>query len=411
MAQETPKGYFAQNIETVGYHDLNNKPAFKLAMQEVNNRWYLYLAHLWHRGWSILDVTDPTAPEFCTFVPGPENTWTIQIQVAEGKMITGLERIAPGWGGTDGQSFAEGFFIFDVSAPTKPRQLGHFQTGSTGTHRNFYDGGRFVHAAAGAPGLSGKIYRIVDIADPAKPREVGRFSLPEQGNGAASGGLKFSCHGPAHIEGNRAYLSYGDGGGIILDVSNLSEPKMISQLAFRGITATQGIHTYLPLARRKIALINDEAIRENGDENLNMAGIVDISDEKRPRMMSLFPLPEPPPESELKNFYEKAGRFGPHNHHHPNHQACLEDRDDIAYLTYFNAGLRVYDIRDPRQPKEIAYFVPADPKTRNGLKPSQLVAQSEDVIVDRRGFIYLSDKNHGIHILRLQKIWSYQAAG
>ncbi len=411
MAQETPKGYFAQNIETVGYHDLNNKPAFKLAMQEVNNCWYLYVAHLWHRGWSIIDVTEPTAPESSAFIPGPENTWTIQIQVADGKMITGLERIAPGWGGTDGQSFAEGFFIFDVSAPTKPRQLGHFQTSSTGTHRNFYDGGKFVHAAAGAPGLSGKIYRIVDIADPAKPREVGRFSLPEQGNGAASGGLKFSCHGPAHIEGNRAYLSYGDGGGIILDVSDLSQPKMISQLAFRGITATQGIHTYLPLARRKIALINDEAIRENGDENLNLAGIVDISDEKRPRMMSLFPLPEPPPESELKNFYEKAGRFGPHNHHHPNHQACLEDRDDIAYLTYFNAGLRVYDIRDPRQPREIAYFVPADPKTRNGLKPSQLVAQSEDVIVDRRGFIYLSDKNHGIHILRLQKIWSYQAAG
>ena len=409
MAQETPKGYFAQNIETVGYHDLNNKPAFKLAMQEVNNRWYLYLAHLWHRGWSILDVTDPTAPEFCTFVPGPENTWTIQIQVAEGKMITGLERIAPGWGGTDGQSFAEGFFIFDVSAPTKPRQLGHFQTGSTGTHRNFYDGGRFVHAAAGAPGLSGKIYRIVDIADPAKPREVGRFSLPEQGNGAASGGLKFSCHGPAHIEGNRAYLSYGDGGGIILDVSDFSEPKMISQLAFRGITATQGIHTYLPLARRKIALINDEAIRENGDENLNMAGIVDISDEKRPRMLSLFPLPEPASESELKNFYEKAGRFGPHNHHHPNHQPCLEDRDDIAYLTYFNAGLRIYDIRDPRQPKEIGYFVPADPLTRNGLKPSRLVAQSEDVIVDRRGYIYLSDKNHGIHILRLKQAWPFAA--
>jgi hypothetical protein len=408
MAQETPKGYFAQNIETVGYHDLNSRPAFKLAMQEVNSRWYLYVAHLWHRGWSVLDVTEPSAPEFCTFIGGPENTWTIQIQVADGKMITGLERIAPGWGGADDQPFAEGFLIFDVSVPTKPRQLGHFQTGSTGTHRNFYDGGNFVHAAAGAPGLTGKIYRIVDIADPAKPREVGRFSLPEQATGAASGGLKFSCHGPAHIEGNRAYLSYGDGGGIILDVSDFTQPKMISQLAFRGITATQGIHTYLPLPRRKIALINDEAIRENGDENLNMAGIVDISDEKRPRMFSLFPLPVPSPESELKNFYEKAGRFGPHNHHHSNHQACLEDRDDIAYLTYFNAGLRVYDIRDPRQPKEVGYFVPADPKTRNGLKPSKLVAQSEDVIVDRRGYIYVSDKNHGIHVLRLQKIWPYE---
>jgi hypothetical protein len=408
MAQQIPQGFFARNIETVGYHDLNGRPAFKLAMQEVNGRWYLYVAHLWHRGWSVLDVTDPAAPEFRTFVAGPENSWTIQIQVAEGRMVTALERIAPGWGSTDGQPFAEGFFIFDVSEPTQPRRLGHFQTGSTGTHRNFYDGGNLVHAAAGAPGLTGKIYRIVDISDPGNPKEVGRFSLPEQAVGTSSGGLKFSSHGHAHVEGNRAYLSYGDGGGIILDVSEMAQPRMISQLAFRGITATQGIHTYLPLPRRKIALINDEAIRENGDENLNLAGIVDISDEKQPRMISLFPLPEAPSESGLKNFYEKGGRFGPHNHHHPNHQACLEDRDDIAYLTYFNAGLRVYDIRDPRQPKEMAFFVPGDPKARVGAKPSKLVAQSEDVLVDRRGFIYLSDKNHGIHILRLKSIWPYE---
>lgn len=410
MAQKIPAGYFAHNVEPIGYHDLNGKPAFKLALQEVNNRWYLYVAHLWHRGWSILDVTDPMEPELGAFVPGPDNTWTIQIQVADGKMITGLERIAPGWGGADGQPFTEGFYIFDVSEPTQPRRLGHFQTGSTGTHRNFYDGGNLVHAAAGAPGLSGKIYRVIDIADPTHPREVGRFSLPEQADPAASGGLKFSLHGPAHVEGRRAYLSYGDGGGIILDVSDFSQPKLVSQLYFRGITASQGIHTYLPLPRRKIALINDEAIRENGDENLNLAGIVDISDERRPRMLSLFPLPEPPPESGLKNFYEKAGRFGPHNQHHPNHQPCLEDRDDVAYPTYFNAGVRIYDIRDARQPKEIGYFVPGDPTTRIGLKPSRLVAQSEDVIVDRRGCIYLSDKNHGIHILRLRKIWPYRTA-
>jgi hypothetical protein len=69
--------------------------------------------------------------------------------------------------------------------------------------------------------------------------------------------------------------------------------------------------------------------------------------------------------------------------------------------------LRVYDIRDARQPKEVAYFVPADPKIRIGLKPTQLVAQSEDVIVDRRGWIYLSDKNHGIHILKLRQVWPY----
>ena len=402
-------GYYAQNVEVLGYHDLEGRPAFKLAMQEVNGRWYLYLAHLWHRGWSVLDVTDPTTPQLVTYIPGPENTWTIQIQVAEGKMITALERIAPGWGGVDGQAFAEGFFIFDVSEPTKPRRIGHFQTGSTGTHRNFYDGGNFIHAAAGAPGMAGKIYRIVDIADPAKPREVGQFSLPEQASGAATSGLKFSLHGPAHIEGTRAYLPYGDGGAIILDISELSRPRMVSQLAFRGITATQGIHTFLPLPRRRIALVNDEAIRENGDENLNMAGVVDIRNESQPRLISLFPLPEPPAETGLNNFYEKGGRFGPHNQHHPNHQACLEERDDMAYLTYFNAGLRIYDIRDPRAPKEIAYFIPPDPKTRIGTKPSQLVAQTEDVLVDRRGCVYISDKNQGIYILKLNKVWPYVA--
>ncbi len=398
--------YFAHNIELVSYHDLGGKPAFKLAAQEVNRRWYLYVAHLWHRGWSVIDVTDPTSPQQAAFVPGPENTWTIQVQVAEGKMITALERIAPGWGGAENQPYTEGFFIFDVTDPVKPRHMGHFQTGNTGTHRNFYDGGNLVHAAAGAAGLVGKIYRIVDIADPGKPREVGRFSLPEQA--APTPGLKFSCHGPAHIEGNRAYLSYGDGGGIILDVADMSQPRLISQLAFRGITATQGIHTFLPLPRRKIALINDEAIRDEGDENLNMAGIVDISDENRPRLMSLFPLPEPPPESGLKNFYQKGGRFGPHNHHHPNHQPCLEDRDDIAFLTYFNAGLRVYDIRDARAPKEIAYFIPPDPQTKIGTKPNKLVAQTEDVLVDRRGFIYISQKNQGVYILRLKNLWPYE---
>ncbi len=396
--------YLAHNVDLLGYHDLQGKPAFKLALQELNGRWYLYMAHLWHRGWSILDVTDPTAPEYVRFVPGPENTWTIQIQVADSKMITALERIAPGWGGAEDKPFSEGFLIWDVSDPKNPKQLGHYRTNSTGTHRNFYDGGSLVHAAGGAPGFDGKIYHVVDISDPAKPKQISSFALDEQKKDASKRGAKLSLHGPAHIEGTRAYLSYGDGGGIILDVTDIKAPRMVSQIAFQGLCSRQGIHTYLPLPRRKLALINDEAINENGDENLDLAGIVDIADEKQPRLISLFPLPPPPPESGLKNFYEKGGRFGPHNQHHPNHQPCLEDRDDIAYLTYFNAGLRVYDIRDARTPKEIAYFIPPDPPERIGTKPSKLVSQVEDVLVDRRGCIYISEKNHGIFILRLKQV-------
>ena len=42
--------------------------------------------------------------------------------------------------------------------------------------------------------------------------------------------------------------------------------------------------------------------------------------------------------------------------------------------------------------------------------PSRLVAQAEDVLVDRRGCIYISEKNQGIYILRLKEIWPYESA-
>ncbi len=71
------------------------------------------------------------------------------------------------------------------------------------------------------------------------------------------------------------------------------------------------------------------------------------------------------------------------------------------YLTWFNAGLRLYDISDPYVPREVAWFLPDDPAERRGLLPkTALVTQSEDVLVDSRGFAYLTDKNHGLHVVR-----------
>ena len=42
--------YYAHNIEVLGYHDLEGRPAFKIAMHEANGRYYLYTGNLWHRG-------------------------------------------------------------------------------------------------------------------------------------------------------------------------------------------------------------------------------------------------------------------------------------------------------------------------------------------------------------------------
>ena len=50
--------------------------------------------------------------------------------------------------------------------------------------------------------------------------------------------------------------------------------------------------------------------------------------------------------------------------------------------------------------REIGYFVPPDPERRFGVFPTELVTQTEDVIVDARGYAYLSDKNQGLHVVR-----------
>jgi hypothetical protein len=404
----------AKNMELVGYHDLEERPGFQMAMQVVNKKWYLYLAHFWHGGWTILDVTEPSDPKFLKFVEGPDYTETIKVQVANGIMITNLQKWIPFAGRPTDKPYEEGIYIWDVKDPINPKRLGHWKTGTPeGTHRNYYDGGRYVHLAAAARGFSGNIYCIVDIADPTRPVEAGRWWLPNQW---AAGGAKvtkpsFSLHGPPYPVGDRAYLSYGDAGMVILDISDITLPKLVGWLeVYPPLGCPIACHTVLPLPRRKLAGISSEGIGPDVVEQvfgvkkpnpLNFAGIVDVSDEKNPTLISTLPVPEPPPRSPYKNFHEKGGWFGPHNWHEPHNHPNLEDRDDRVYLTYFNAGVRVYDISDPYLPKEIAYYIPPNPQKRIGMMPfGELVVSSEDILVDKRGYIYITDKNLGLHILR-----------
>ena len=225
-------------------------------------------------------------------------------------------------------------------------------------------------------------------------------TMPVEGNTQPVGLL----HGGAYIQGNRAYLPYSAGGFVILDITDITQPQLISDLPFSPpFQAFIAVHTAVPLVNKPLVIVNSEAIAEQGDEALGYAGIVDISDERKPRLISLFPQPIPDPAMGIKNFYELPGRFGPHNQHQPQFQKVLWQNEDLVFLTYFNAGLRVYDISDPRTPKEIAYFIPPAPTQRLGPLPQTgLVTQTEDVLVDARGNIFISDKNRGVCVLRLQ---------
>lgn len=199
-----PQPFAASNIDPIGYSELDGRPAFKMAIREVQGRWYLYTGHFWDSGWSVIDVTDPTAPEVLTFVAGPANMATLQVDLAGDTMVTmvtSLEKILPGFGGDPDAPFDEGVLIWDISDPINPRQRGHFFTGGTGTHRNLYAGGQYMHLAAGMAGYDGNIYVIVNISDPTHPVEAGRWWVPGQHTAAGETPAEpyVSLHGPPSL--------------------------------------------------------------------------------------------------------------------------------------------------------------------------------------------------------------------
>ncbi|WP_344953713.1 hypothetical protein, partial [Actinomadura miaoliensis] len=411
-----PRGAYAHNVEAVGYSDLDHRPAFKMAIREVEGRWYLYTGHFWHSGWSVVDVTDPRRPEVVAFVPGPAGTWTLQVDLHGDTMVTALEKVFPNFGGDPSADFEDGLYIWDIEDPVRPRRLSHYRTGGTGTHRNLYPGGRYVHLAAGLEGFTGNIYVILDIADRSRPREVGRWWVPGQKDGEPkektterphSHGFccgtagDVSLHGPAYPVGNHVYLPYGGAGLVVLDISDVSRPRRVGGLSFSPPFHSRfGVHGVLPLPGRGIAFANSEDV-SYGKGPAPHASIIDISDPAEPWLLSTFPSPVPPDDAPYDDFATRGGWSGPHNINHHQHHPDVQRQGNLFYIAHFNAGLRVYDVSNVRLPREVGYFVPPEPTRRYGPMPEgDLVLQTEDVVVDRRGYIYISDKNQGLWILR-----------
>jgi hypothetical protein len=399
---------FSDAVELVGYHDLEDRPGFKLAMCERDDRWYLYVGHLWHSGWTVLDVTDPAEPRLTDHLEGPPNTWTLQVQAADGRLITSLEPILDEWGhDPDGPAAEEGFYIWGLDDPAHPERLGHWRTGASGTHRNFYAGGDHVHACAGFPDMSDRIYASVDISDPANPKTVGRWWWPGQNAGQgetfsdADAGRVISHHGGAYEQDGLAYCPWMGAGMAVLDVSDPANPSLVGSLPVHPpLGSWLAMHSCVPLPGTDLVVVNSEAIAERAQENVNFVAVVDVADPAAPRMISIFPAPTTPDGFPAQSFAQRPGRFGPHNQHQPQGQDCLLHTADFVFVAYFNAGLQVFDVRDPYAPQIAGHYIPDDPSRRLGPLPRELAVQCEDVLVDRRGFIYMTEKNSGVYVMR-----------
>lgn len=132
-----------------------------------------------------------------------------------------------------------------------------------------------------------------------------------------------------------------------------------------------------------------------------MLRMVDTTIETRPFGASSWTVP-----GQSADFCARGGRFGTHSSNE-NFTPIYYKR--VLFLAHFNAGVRAIDIRDPFNPKEIGYYVPAiSSKTDKRCvgtgadQRCQVAIQTNNVEVDDRGYIYAIDRaNTGMHILEL----------
>lgn len=201
---------------------------------------------------------------------------------------------------------------------------------------------------------------------------------------------RVALHTP-YAHKDRAYCAWWDSGFIILDISDIAHPEYMSSLDLPA-EESASTHSILMLPERKLCVVVDEFIAYDCQDMPKQIRVVDISDERHPKVLSMLPIPQ-------GDYYDHGGRFGPHNLHE-NRPGSLIDQDHV-YQCYFNGGLRVYDIKDPRSPKEVAHYIPETPnRTPVSIMMSnreyQVVqVQVDDVYVAQDGRVFLSERLGG----------------
>lgn len=281
-----------------------------------------------------------------------------------------------------------GLRIYNVADPHKPREIAFFKTADTGVHRFDFDG-RYAYISTRMEGYHGNIMVIVDVSEPSKPKEVSRWWLPGQWTAGGEkpywGAERWECHHPLRF-GDRLYVSYHHAGIVILDISNITKPKMLSHHNYHP-PVDCSTHTYarmpLRLDGKDIAVVVDEEPgRARAGHIPGFMWVFDVTDETKPAPLSAYFMSE---QDTPWSRAEHGGRFGAHQCHE-------RMTDSLVYLTWFRGGLRIVDIANPHKPKEVGYYIPAPGK-------DQKTPQSNDVFVDGQGLIYVIDRLNGLDIL------------
>jgi hypothetical protein len=396
-------------------------------------------------GVRVVDLTDARKPELTGYLQTSAmlDPWE-SLKVNERRQLLVADQGANGGGGP-------AVDVYDVSLDCRSPQLLASIAVGTGI-----DGGTpaavapIGHEGAFAPdGLTYYIgdtthrsYHAVDLTDPTRPKYITTFDMKTIG--LAAHGLSVSN------DGNRLYgvapsipASAADltnpnvaptNGFVILDTSEVQarlpnpQIKVISRFLFKDGSVAQ--HTIPVTIRGKPYIIH---VDEGGSGGLFYAGwsgacaagfppfpmarIVDISDETKPKLTS-----------ELVLEMNAAGKcasvlpdlVGLSIFTYGTHYCSVDNRNNATTLAcgMFNSGLRVFDIRNPRRPKEIAYFYPAGVATLSGGSNHPLGNNfvpggpdwcSAQVHLDAdRGTVWSTCQDNGLLMLKFERgVWPF----
>ena len=408
----TPAGRADQtlslNMKLLAHHELAGHGGLGegISMQLTGDgRRILWLAHeAAPKNFSGVDVTDPRNPKLIVQTDLPHmKLRSNSLDVVGNIMAVAYQASAVG-------IKPAGVDLFDVSVPEQPKLISHFDCSgphSRGVHALWFVDGKTIHMSAGASDfiprnpLDDQFYRILDVSDPARPVEAGRWWYPGTREGdeappparlAPQFDMGFRTHNTNVFpeRPDRAYVGYIDGGALVLDISDMGKIKVVSRWnhspPFNGFT-----HTVLPLFDRKLWVVSDECVQDNGADWPKLVWMIDARDEANPVPIGTFPAPP------FEAFAKRGGRFGAHNLHENLPGPVSFRSDTIIIGTFFNAGVRVYDTSDPYRVEEIAYYVPGAPR----LSPAGAI-QLNDVYVDDRRIVYTVDRfTGGLYVLEL----------
>jgi hypothetical protein len=339
------------------------------------------------------------------------------------------------------------FELLDVTEPSEAFVVRTVATTGESARRDSDRGTRETHkiqwdCATGIGYLNGtvdgwrvtRVLQAFDLSDPEAPRHIRDFGLTgwEPDASGPTPAPDISGLHQAFVVGDRIYLGYGSGNDGTLQILDRDrflrgDPRApdplaptpaslrYPEIARLDLPDYWGVHTAKPMlgvevpgyrgpgATRDFLIVPSEA----GPESMGCGEVphvvffVDITQENKPVPVSTFQVP-----ADAGGFCERGGRFGPHSVHD-----AFDPRFDrsLAVISYFNAGVRVVDVRNPFRPTEVAWFVPETNEntvescgTIGGEERCMTAVQTNNVNIDDRGYIYAVDRaSTGLHILEL----------